>query len=1403
SPKDVLAAAILFLLPLLLFAPVTLGSKTLLPADNRFTFEPFASFAAEVGVDEPHNRLLSDLILENYVWKRYIREAIARREVPLWNPYIFSGQPFLANGQHSAMYPFSVLFYVLPLEKAYGWFTVVQLWLAGLFTYVFLRVLRASRAGALLGGMTFGLSGFFLNRVVFTMILAGAVWLPLVLAVIEQVIRKQEEKGTAAWSPIPYLAAGSAAMGMQVLAGHIEITYYVLLVSALYALWRLVGLWRAQKTLRPALRLAGWLLVMMLVGLGLGAVQFIPFLEIGTANFREGAVSLAQVRGWALPARRIISFVIPNFFGSPAHHGYFDVVSRTWQPLGPNAHGGVNPLCPHCTGWDTKTAVEAGAYTGILPLTLAALAVISVIRQASSVKRQSSIVNRQSSTVNRQPSSVKRTTHALFFALLALLSLLFAFGTPLYAVLFYGLPGWNQLHSPFRWIYPFTLSVAVLAGLGATSLEQFVSARRNGTPPGDAPHPLALISLRLGWLLFWGGLAGVLAMLAALVVPAPFIALGQAVVDRSGLAQNAFANGRQFFGYQWPNFFKFFLMVMAAGAVLRIVRCPIFVPKIALNAWKPLAFLVIALDLMLANADFNPAADPRLLAFTPPAIEWLKARQAEDPFFRLTSFDTPGGRGDKILNANTAMDYRLFDVRGYDSVILAQYARFMQTIQPNGDLLYNRVGPVYHPGYAALDSALLDLLGVRYVLTTETIPNAGYRLAYDGEIKIYENLDALPRAFMVAQAETDIADMETALRSLDPRRTVLLDGAQINPGHDLPPEVGEPPSQGRDRQLVSITAYRGNEVVVETCLVAPGWLVLADTYFPGWKATVRPQGGETETEVTIHRADGNFRAVYLPAGAWTVRFRYSPMSFKLGLYVTFLAGVVWFMLLVYWSWGRAYRQSVEESTVQRVAKNSLAPMVLALLNRGIDFAFALLMLRILAPQGVGRYAFAVSLITLFEILTRFGLGTLLTREVAKDHAQGNRYLSNVVLLRGVLGLLAIPLIGGVLGFYAVTGNLTSDVVYTVAFFVVGLFFSNIADALTALFYAYEKAEYPAFIATVTAVTRVALGALALLLGGGIVGLAAVSVVANLVSVGVLGAIFRRKIFHPTLERDGALQREMVSESLPLMINHLLATVFFRIDVFILKPTWGDDAVGYYNAAYKYIDGINIIPQYFTLAIFPLMSRYASSSRESLVRAYVLSLRLLQLLAIPVAVGTPFIARDLILLLGGEAYLPHSMIALQLLIWFLPFSFVNQVTQYVLIAVGQQRFLTKAFLIGVAFNILANLLLIPRYGYPAAAITTILSEWSLLIPFYYAVRKHVCRVPWLDVVWRPAVSAGAMGVALWLLRDAGTPVLLPVGAAVYFAVLWGVGGFRQPDMDLVWSALPGRGKFQVSGFKFKV
>jgi len=353
---------LLLALPLILFWPVTVGSKTLIPADNLYQWQPYRSFAIQEGVPSPpHNELLSDLVLENLVWKRFIVQSLQAREIPLWNPYLFAGVPFLAAGQHSALYPLSVLFYVLPLTRAYGLFTVLQLWLAGAFMYLFARVLRQGRFAALIAGVTYQISAFFVVSVVFSMIIAAAAWLPLLLAVIERIVSKQEEKGGGPFVPIVYIIVGALALGTHVLAGHPEILVYTLLVMAVYALARLLMLWRRVGDWRSPLRLALWLGFMVALGLGLGSIQLVPLFELVTRSFREGSVSYADVVGWAYPSRQIITFFVPDFFGNPAHHGYWDLVSRQW-------------VAAERIFWGIKNYVEAGSYVGLLPLLLALVA---------------------------------------------------------------------------------------------------------------------------------------------------------------------------------------------------------------------------------------------------------------------------------------------------------------------------------------------------------------------------------------------------------------------------------------------------------------------------------------------------------------------------------------------------------------------------------------------------------------------------------------------------------------------------------------------------------------------------------------------------------------------------------------------------------------------------------------------------------------------------------------------------------------------------------------------------------------------------------------------------------------------------------------------------------------------
>jgi len=201
-----------------------------------------------------------------------------------------------------------------------------------------------------------------------------------------------------------------------------------------------------------------------------------------------------------------------------------------------------------------------------------------------------------------------------------------------------------------------------------------------------------------------------------------------------------------------------------------------------------------------------------------------------------------------------------------------------------------------------------------------------------------------------------------------------------------------------------------------------------------------------------------------------------------------------------------------------------------------------------------------------------------------------------------------------------------------------------------------------------------------------------------------------------------------------------------------------------------------------------MSRLAHGSQESLIKAYRLALRLLIMIALPVMVFVLFTAEPLIQILGGAQYLPDSAIALRLLILSIPIGFANSVTQYVLIAIDQQRFLTKAFAIGVAFNLVANLIFIPKYGYRAAALILIPSELALLIPFSLRVKRHVAPIPWLDILWRPVISALIMAVVAYLLSGVSEFLAAIAGFVAGGGVLVLLGGFRHPDFDLFREAL---------------
>ncbi|RME48892.1 MAG: hypothetical protein D6791_02250, partial [Chloroflexi bacterium] len=125
------------------------------------------------------------------------------------------------------------------------------------------------------------------------------------------------------------------------------------------------------------------------------------------------------------------------------------------------------------------------------------------------------------------------------------------------------------------------------------------------------------------------------------------------------------------------------------------------------------------------------------------------------------------------------------------------------------------------------------------------------------------------------------------------------------------------------------------------------------------------------------------------------------------------------------------------------------------------------------------------------------------------------------------------------------------------------------------------------------------------------------------------------------------------------------------------------------------------------------------------------------------------------------------------------------------AIDQQRWITVSFAIATSFNLLANLLLIPRFGYPAAALITIASEVVLFIPFYASIREHLGPLPLIRLAWRPAVAAGLLGSTMWLLRALPDLVALVPAGVVYIAALVLLGAFTAEDRDLARRLLPQR------------
>jgi O-antigen/teichoic acid export membrane protein len=461
---------------------------------------------------------------------------------------------------------------------------------------------------------------------------------------------------------------------------------------------------------------------------------------------------------------------------------------------------------------------------------------------------------------------------------------------------------------------------------------------------------------------------------------------------------------------------------------------------------------------------------------------------------------------------------------------------------------------------------------------------------------------------------------------------------------------------------------------------------------------------------------------------------------------------------------------------RRFARNTILPIATSLADRVVFWAFWIVVLRLIGPEGNGTYAFAANLLAYFAAIVDFGLGTLVTRDVARNTVGLHRIFSLALALRTRVLALSLPLMVGIALIYWITGAIDTVTLIATSLLALGLPFAAVNQAYASVYGAWERMDRRGFVVIGTSGLTVGLGLAFLAAGLGVPGIALAGLFSSIATFFALGKPVGFKLLRGSLGGHGNELIPLVRQALPLMLNSLLATAFIQIDVLVLQPIHGTEVVGHYNAAYKFLNALNVLPAAVVLAAFPLMARTVGDAAE-LASWFVRTWRVLATTA-AIAVMFLFIfAEPLIDTLLGRQYLPQTATALTILIWFLPLSYLNGTLQYVVIASDRQWWLTPAFMTTTLFNLFLNLALVPTWGIVSAAATTIGSEIVLLLGLTWITRRDRLLLYAIEPAVRPLLAAGAFAAVAIPLRDQAWVVSALAATAAYLTVLVTTGGLE--------------------------
>lgn len=430
------------------------------------------------------------------------------------------------------------------------------------------------------------------------------------------------------------------------------------------------------------------------------------------------------------------------------------------------------------------------------------------------------------------------------------------------------------------------------------------------------------------------------------------------------------------------------------------------------------------------------------------------------------------------------------------------------------------------------------------------------------------------------------------------------------------------------------------------------------------------------------------------------------------------------------------------SAIGRIVRNTLWQIVGQAVHLILSLAVLAVIPRYLGVEEYGKYSLVFVIITLFANLTDFGINDIVVRELSKDRSKIARIVLELLALKTAIGLAVIAIS---ISAVAILGY-SEDMRRCFALASVSLLFLSLSSTGNIVFRVNLWMERGVFATAVKDILVLLLSLWVIHLNGTLIHFILVVVVANFVNLAVVLALVRDFVHAPGWDFDSDFWKKIFRSSLPLGIAYAVVSLYMTVDMLLLERIKGVEAVGYYNASYKFVYLSVVFPLAFATSLFPFMSEYSKVNQEKLRTLFQKSFDYMLLVALPLATSLTVLAPKVIVLVFGTEFSP-SIPALQILVWGIALMFPGIIFGYLMIALDQQR---KSLVIdcwGLAINVGLNLVLIPMIGFIGASIVTVVTEFCVLAPtVHFIQRKLDYRLSWNKVI-RSVLAAVACGLAL--------------------------------------------------------